>query len=240
MQEYSIVTISSHNPTQWYYLQGHFYQSLKGYEVFTFQPQVWGGLSTKPKVLYDVIKQKAVDSKYIIFCDSWDLIFAGSPDEVMAKYKEFECPIVISAEANCFPTDTKEQYDALNLPTKYKYLNSGFIVGETDAIVACLEAMDLPNLEDDHFDAEKGCNVHPNDQFEWQKIFLQQPVKMKLDTFQELSQTLHDAKVEDFDFSGARIRNVNTGSYPLTWHFNGASKDNMELRNAILPKLKLG
>jgi hypothetical protein len=239
MGNYKVVTITSGVAPAWYFLQNEFYQSLKGYDVLSLQPEFWGGLSTKPKVLYAAIKNGTIDTKYIIFTDSWDMVFAGSPDEVMSKYKEFECPLVISAEKNCFPEDTKAAYDALNSPTKYKYLNSGFIVGETEAILACLEAMDLPNLPDDHYDAEKRCNVHPNDQFEFQKIFLQQPVKIKLDCFQELSQTLHDADVNDFDFSKNRIRNIHTGSYPITFHFNGGSKDKLELRNPILQKLKL-
>lgn len=97
--------------------------------------------------------------------------------------------------------------------------------------------MDLPNLPDDHFDGEK--NIHPNDQWEWMKVFVKQPVKIKLDYYQALSQTLHGASIDDFDFSGDRIKNKLTNSYPCSWHFNGASKDDMALRKPILKHLNL-
>lgn len=236
---YKVVSISNRQPDAWYYLFWEFMRSLNDTPPMVLQPSHWGGLSTKPKVLYQAITQKLIDAKYIIFCDCWDLVFATTPNEVMERYFTFGCPIVISSEKNCFPADLKEQYDSLDAPTPYKYLNSGFIVGETEAILTCLEAMDLPNLPDDHYDPIKQCNVHPNDQFEWMKIFIQQPVEIKLDYRQELSQTLHDASVDDFDFTKSRIKNKLTNSEPCVFHFNGGSKDDMKLREPILSKLNL-
>lgn len=234
---HQIVSISSHVPTQWYYLWNEYLKSLGDNKPMIFQPERWGGLSTKPKVLHWAIKEKIITADHIIFTDCWDLIFCASPEEIMTRYFSFGADVVVSAEANCFPADLQEDFDKLNPPTKYKYLNSGFIVGKTDAIFACLEAMDLSNLPDDHFDGEK--NVHPNDQFEWMKVFVKQPVKIKLDYYQALSQTLHGASIDDFDFSGDRIRNKFTNSYPCSWHFNGSSKDEMALREPILKKLNL-
>lgn len=241
MKEYSVVAISNKRPDAWYYLYDQFFLSLEGHLPLVLQPTHWGGLSTKPKVLYAAIKNKTIDAKKIIFADCWDLVFAASPEEILARFSsQFNAPVVVSAESNCFPSDTKEDYDKLNPPTKYAYLNSGFIVGDTEAILTCLEAMDLANLPDDHYDPIKQCNVHPNDQYEWQKIFLKQPVKIELDYHQSLSQTLHDAAIEDFDFSDElAIRNILTNSHPCTFHFNGGSKDNLQLRNPILKKLNL-
>lgn len=234
-----VVTISSGMPQQWYYLQREFVLSLKDDQFMTLCPNHWGGLATKLKVLYHAIHTKLINTTHIIYVDSWDLVFASRPEEIMTRFFSFESDIVISSEQNCFPIDLKMEYDTLLPPTKYSYLNSGCIVGNVDAIFACLEAMDLPNIPDDHYDPIKGCNVHPNDQFEWQKIFLKQPAKIALDYNQQLSQTLHDASIEDFDLSGERIRNVFTNSYPCTFHFNGGAKSNLELRNPILQKLNL-
>lgn len=236
---YKVVTISNRRPHEWYYLYDQFFKSLGSEQPMLINPTRWGGLSTKPKVLYQAIKEGVINTKYIIFSDCWDLVFAAYPSEIMMRYFQFNSPIVISSEKNCFPADLKEDFDKLNPPTPYKYLNSGFIVGETEAICACLEAMDLPNLEDDHYDPVKNCNVHPNDQFEWQKIFVKQPVKIVLDYEQSLSQTLHDASIEDFDLNEPRIKNKITNSYPCAFHFNGGSKDNLQLRNPILSHLGL-
>lgn len=238
---YRIVTITSGEAKAWYYLQKEFYRSLNGFDVLTLQPTQWLGLSTKPKVLYEVIKSGMIKERLMIFTDSWDAVFAATPDEVIDRYEtHFQSSIVISSETNCFPSGLKEDFDKLHPKTKYAYLNSGFIVGETDAIFACLEAMDLPNLPDDHYDPVNECNVHPNDQFEWMKIFVKQPVKIELDYHQILSQTLHDASIDDFDLEDERgIRNKITDSYPCMFHFNGGSKDNLSLREPILKHLNL-
>ena len=236
---HNVVSISNKRPEAWYYLFDEFFKSLGENNPMVIQPHTWGGLSTKPKVLHWAIKEKHINTSHIIFADCWDLVFAAEPKEIMERYLSFDCPIVISCEKNCFPADLKDNFDEIVTPTPYKYLNSGFIVGETEAILSCLEAMDLQNLEDDHYDPINKCNVHPNDQFEWMKIFVKQPVPITLDYYQALSQTLHGADIEEFDFSEKRIKNRLTNSYPCAFHFNGGSKDDMKLRTPILSHLKL-
>jgi len=238
---YKTVTISNRQPQEWYFLQKEFYRTLAGCDVMTINyssEDIWRGLATKPKWLYKAIKAGAIPEKRIILADSWDLVFASTPKEVIGRFLSFGTDIVISAEKNCFPSDHKEEFDKLESQTPYKYLNSGFIVGETEAILTCLEAMDLENVKDD-YRMENGQNYHSNDQTMWQSIFLQQPVSISSDRSQELSQTLHDANIDEFDFSEPRIRNIITNSYPCAFHFNGGSKDNLELREPILKHLNL-
>ncbi len=236
---YQVVIISNRWPNEWYYLHKEFFKSLKGFQALHIQPMQWGGLSTKPKVLYAAIKDGTIKTDHIIFTDCWDMVFAKTPDEVMSHYNSFEKPIVISCERNCFPADLKDDFDKVDTISPYKYLNSGFIVGETEAILTCLEAMDLPNLYDDHYDPIKQCNVHPNDQFEWQKIWAKQPVEIALDYNQLLSQTLHDETIDTFEFNEKGIFNKITETYPCAFHFNGGAKDNLQLRKPILTHLKL-
>lgn len=240
---HQVVSISNRQPTSWYYLQKQFFQSLKDNPVTMIsgggEYGQWGGLSSKPKWLYKAIKDGHITGDVLVFVDNWDLIFLSDPQEMVDRFLSFDTDIVISSERNCFPGDLKEEFDKIAAPTDYKYLNSGCIVGKTEAILTCLEEMDLPNLPDDYYDPVKNCNVHPNDQFEWMKIFLKQPVPIALDYYQALSMTLHDAKVEELDFSEQRIRNKVTNSYPCTLHFNGGAKDNMSIRTPILNHLGL-
>jgi hypothetical protein len=237
---YKIVTVSNRAPQEWYYLYSQFFKSLSTNRPLVLDSTlgVFNGLGTKPKWLYKAITKNIITTSHIIFTDSWDLVFAASPDEVMEKYFSFNSPVVISAEKNCFPTDYKSEYDKLDSPTPYKYLNSGFIVGETSAILSILESMDLPNVPDDHT-LPDGSRFHCNDQTLFQAEFLKQPVPMVLDRHQILSQTLHDTDIEEFDFSEGRIRNKTTNSYPCTFHFNGGSKDKLSLREPILKHLNL-
>lgn len=241
MSEYTIVTVSNRTPHEWYYLQREFYQSLQGHDVLTINnsaKEYWNGLATKPKWLYRAIKEGEITTKYMQFVDSWDLVYGASPDEVMQCYHTFDSPIVISAESNCFPDTYKKEFDDLDFPAPYSYVNSGVIVGETEAILSCLEAMDLPNVKDD-YRMENGQNYHSNDQTMWQEIFLKQPVKIALDFNQAISQSLHNEKPENFLFTKERIMNKITGCHPRIWHFNGGSKDNLALREPILKHLKL-
>lgn len=241
MSNYKVVTVTSGKATAWYALQDQFYRSLKGQGALTLQPEFWGGLMTKPRTLYAAIEQGMIPEPFMIFSDSWDLVFAATPEEIIETYLTFGADVVISAESNCFPVELKEEYDKQALPnTPYNYLNSGFIVGKTEAIFECLKAMDLPSIPDDHFNNELGCTVHPNDQFEFQKIYLKQPVKIELDRMQVLSQTLHSADISEFEFvSAGRIRNKIVGTYPCSLHFNGAATTNMPLREGILGHLNL-
>lgn len=241
---FTVATVSNRVPDQWYYLLKEFNQSLKGHEVVTINYQTdqpWDGFSMKPKWLYRAIKEKLIDTEYLIFTDSWDVVWAASPDEVMERFFSFNADIVINAERNMFPADYAEGFSKLEAPTEWRYLNSGFIVGKTSAILTCLEAMDLPNVKGDHWDEARQCMEHPDDQRMWQAIFLNQPkgLNIQLDYYCKMSQTMHEARMEDFDFSQERIRNKVTGSYPCVFHLNGSAKDKLHIRNPILKHLNL-
>ncbi len=242
MSEYRVITVCSHVPIQNYFCLQQFFKSLNGEGVLGLgtQPNEYGGLGSKPRLLYNAIKGGAVLEKYIIFTDCFDFVFTKSPEEMFKAYKTYyHKPVVISAEKNCFPTTYKEQYDQLNHTTSpYKYLNSGMIVGETDAIMACLESMDAKNIPNDYFDVEKNVQVNPNDQEYWQAEFLKQPVEIVMDKEQWLCNTLHSVSLGDLEFNEYGILNKETNVYPRAFHLNGSAKTD-GLRNPILSHLKL-
>lgn len=235
---YTIVTICNRIPTQDYYCFNEWAKSVDGTHgiIISEVGTKYQGLCDKPKFVYRAIKQKAINTEFIIFCDSWDLVFATTPEEIITKFLEFDCDLVISAEKNCFPDDLKDKYDKLLFTSGYKYLNSGMIVGYTDKLLQTLEAMEVESIPDDYFDGQK--NIHFNDQFEYQKIFLKQPVNIKLDYKQKLCNTLHSVTLDELDFSEKRIRNKETNIYPCAFHMNGSAKTD-GLREPILKHLNL-
>jgi hypothetical protein len=240
---FSIVTVSSRRPTESYYCYDEFFASLKRYGhepiVLGQEPGSFKGLGSKPKLLQKAILDKTITTDLVIFTDSWDVVFADSPENIIGAYADFNSPFVCSSEKNCFPSDLKGQFDERCFsPFPYKYLNSGFIVSEKDALLAVLESMDLNNVPDDYIKAD-GSAHHTNDQFLFQQEFIKQPVKMVLDFNQALSQTMHDVSLDEIvldDPKGAR--NKLTGEYSMVYHFNGSAKDS-GVREPILNYLGL-
>jgi hypothetical protein len=239
---YRIVTICNRFPQEPYYCLTEWFKSLKGEQplVLGRHPGEYGGLGSKPRLLYKAIKGGLIPEKYLIFCDCFDLVFAVEPKKLFLKYLQFASPLVISAEKNCFPADLKGQYDRLgeDIPSPYKYLNSGMIVGEVEAMLAVLESMDAQNIPNDYWDTEKNCQINPNDQEYYQHEFLKQPVPIVLDRYQILCNTLHSVEPDEFDFSGEHIFNKATQTFPCSYHMNGNAKT-AGLREPILKHLNL-
>jgi hypothetical protein len=238
---YQVVAISTGKPAQDYYCYDEFFASLKKYDctplVITPDKSKRFGLGDKVKLLHKAILSGDVYADHVIFADCFDLVFAASPGAIINQFKTFNAPFVCSAEKNCFPGDLREYFPAS--PTSYKYLNSGFIVAERDALLVVLESMGPNNIPDDYYDTEKGCNVHFNDQLFYMEQFIQQPVDMVLDYNQELSQTMHEVGLTELDFTNPDgIKNIETGMYPMSFHFNGNAKSS-GTRQPILKHLGL-
>ena len=237
--EYKIVTIADKHPYNDYYLLDYLFQTAGENEILVLgQDNDYSGLSDKPRILYNAIKKGKIKEKLIVFVDAFDVIFATPLDEIIEKYKSFNTSIVIGAEKNCFPANFKKEYDKLPFTSSYKYLNSGVIIGETDAIMEVLEAMDAPNLPRDYHNPDTRTNYHFNDQAYYMDLFLRQPVPMKLDYNCLITQNMQGVEEGELDLSGERILNKETGTTPLVWHWNGSSKDKWS-REPILKHLKL-
>ncbi len=239
MIDYRIVTVANKKPTEAYYTFDEFFKSAGDEEVSIMGTHEgeYGGLGSKPRLLYNAIKSGLIPEKHIIFCDCFDMVFAVRPKHLYWKFLDFKSPFVISAEKNCFPTDLKDEYDKLgNDESPYKYLNSGMIIAEVEAMLTVLESMDAKNIPNDYWDGTK--MVNPNDQEYYQKEFLKQPVKMVMDTKQILCNTLHSVTLDEFDFSKDLIYNRVTKTFPGSFHLNGSAKTD-GLREPILKHLNL-
>ena len=233
-----IVTIANHWPQQDYYCYNSLFKSIGDNEILilgTEQGQ-YTGLSDKPRILYNAIKEGKIPEKNIVFIDAFDVVFADTLESIMNKFESFNAPIVIGAEKNPFPSNFKKEYDRLQHTSSFKYLNSGVIVGETEAILTVLEAMDAPNLPRDYHDNIKGYNHHFNDQAYYMDLYLRQPVPMELDYNCEIAQNMQDVTMEDIELLGALsaspannlattvVKNKETNTLPSIIHWNGGSK----------------
>jgi len=253
MKDITIVCVSNRRPEPDYYCYDEFFASCRkfGFEpvVMGGEPGEYGGLGSKPRLIKQAIEAARVPTEHMLVVDCWDIVFAEDPSAVLQWYLDFgdagrtEDPadmaarIVWNAEKNCFPDGSLA---ASHPPTSspFRYLNSGFGIGETSAFLAALIAMEADTIPDDHT-TPAGKRVEPCDQDYWMRALINGPVPMALDTQTTACLALCGVEPVDLDLTGPRICNLVTGSEPMAFHFNGGAKTG-GLREPILAKLGYG
>ncbi len=188
---------------------------------------------SKPVWLRDWLRAGNNTSDRLIVCDAFDIIFAQHPHGIGDRcVAEFGDAVVFNTEKGIWPReDLRDCFPDDGSP--WRFLNSGFMCGPSDKILALLEAMDCDTIG---FDPPGG--PYPNDQSEYQSLFVKQPVQMVVDTQCSLAQTLSACEIDEFDLSGDQVKNKFTGTAPGVFHFNGASKSN-GIMDAFLRKWSL-
>jgi hypothetical protein len=177
---------------------------------------------TKPKLLLKYLEGEGREADISILTDAWDVLICSSLDEIVFKFRAFNAPIVFNAERNCFPrADLAERFPTCSTP--YRFLNSGFIVGQTEAMIEMLRMMKLDEQRDD-FQRPDGTWESSNDQTEFQLFWLANCTKATLDTNAVICQTLHDAAPEEFGMEAGRVTSRLTGNQPSVFHGNGSGK----------------
>ena len=231
-----VVTVSNRIPTEPYYCWHAFMESLRR---FHYTPIVlglgepWNGLMTPPRKMRDWLRNGNATDEIIIMCDSWDLVFADSPDAIEEEFKNLTSTRLLwNAEKTQWP-DT-----GLNFPdvgTPYRYLNSGFVVGYASTLLKVIDMMNIDAIPDDHTNAA-GVRVEPNHQEYFQRIYVENPALMAIDRSATICQALHAVEPDELDLTGNQIQNTITKSYPMVFHMNGTKET---WRDKILTKLEL-
>lgn len=242
----AVVSVMSRTPRDFetYYRPDIFLASLKRFGV---EPTIlghrewWGGLMSKPRYVRQWLRSGACSADALIVSDAFDVIFTAHPNEVAAKWQISDVTM-FNAERGLFPRS--DLASAFRDPgTPWRYLNSGLMIGKPANILALLEAMGLDDIRDDYQAADElhggaGRMIEPNDQGHFQYAFAAHPVPLCLDTQCDVFQSCSACTMDDFDLSGALVKNIVTGTFPLVWHFNGGSKN--DLLPAMLHKWNLG
>lgn len=236
MTNYQLVTCNASSPKESYYCEKEFHASLARYGVTPIilgQPPYswhWGGLGSKAKWLKRAIDEKVITADIVIFTDCHDLVYAGHPQAVADKFLTMGKPIIFGAERHCFTGKNDEaEMAALHPPTPYsfKYLNSGWHIAKADAMKAVLDEMNPDAILDDHKVGDEW--ILDNDQSRYMKAMLLGKLGRELiglDNKCELVQNFFLVTKEEIALEdGGKIRNLETGSYPLVAHWNGPSKD---------------
>jgi len=243
---FQVITVTNSIPKEQYYCWAEFFKSL---DKFGVKPTIlgmgepWGGLMTKPRTLRKYLRDGKSKAGCLIVVDSWDLVFAKDPAQIAREWRDIGAPWMAGGEKNLFPSGDESAYPS----GAFRFLNSGFIISTPEDMLAVLEDMNLDTIPDDHVDVN-GNNVHPNDQEEYQKAFLRQPIPMVIDTEAKFVANLCGVKRENVEYwswenpstgiKAKTIRMTETCNEPYALHLNGPAKTD-GLQEPILHHLGL-
>ncbi|XWV26902.1 putative procollagen-lysine [Tupanvirus soda lake] len=152
---------------------------------------------------------KNMDNKLIILCDTFDLIPLAGKNEIIDKFNKLcgQENILFSSEVYCWPDENlANKYPVIN--TKYKYLNSGSIIGYRDNIYNLIKNGSVKDNDDDQL-------YFTLKYLAGEKIILDH----KCELFQALNGSRNDIVIHK-----NRVYNKYTNSYPVFVHGNGPSK----------------
>lgn len=175
----------------------------------------WDGFITKFKVLSEHLPK--ISEKFVCLTDSRDVLYMSGGDVVYDTYiRNFNTgSIVFNGETNCFP-EPELAGEHPNQNKKYKYLNSGCVIGNRDTLIRVVEnALALYD--------ETGYN---DDQYLLQRLFLEGNGEITLDYDCKIFQCVWDeewGRSNNFDliYTKDRIYNRLTDTYPSIFHFPG-------------------
>lgn len=149
------------------------------------------------------------DSEIIFFSDAYDTLIVANENEILEKFKKFNCPLVFSSEHNCWP------FEGLSKKYKYKsyynnYLNSGGFIGEASYVKYLLEKYTSSpshyNLFEKLLWSLKGFlsreDSNPDyiykwsNQYYWHNVYLSENDKIKIDHNCDIFYTLSTKSTE--------------------------------------------
>ena len=160
-------------------------------------------------ILYQDYKMNPDD--IIIICDTFDLYPVSTSYELLDKYNTItnydNSKLLISSEVFCWPNKSMSN-DYPKCHNKYRYLNSGCIMGTIDKIKKLLNSYEIKDFQDD------------------QLFYAQRYLSSKdiiLDHNCQLFQTVNGV-ADDLRVYKNRIYNTYAKSYPVLIHGNGPAK----------------
>ena len=230
-----VVTVMGKKPDpvkEWYYRPELMIRSC---QKFGYTPVILGqkegeyrGLGSKAKLLKKALHDGTITASHILFVDAFDIVFGASPLDVVNEFLAMQAvipahpSIIWSSERACF---SDASLAPLHPPCKssFKYLNSGFSVGESGGFRKFYAEFDPDEMIDDYQDAQ-GTWHFMDDQNHAMVAFLKGSLSMALDTNCRICQNYCDVLPEEIEISDKGIRNIETDTYPLIHHFNGPSK----------------
>ncbi|XP_072223349.1 procollagen-lysine,2-oxoglutarate 5-dioxygenase 1 isoform X2 [Leuresthes tenuis] len=174
------------------------------------------GGGQKVRLLKEALQKMNSEDQIILFIDSYDVVFASGPKELLRKFQQAKHKVVFSSESLIWPDRHLEDKHP-HVREGNRFLGSGGFIGY------------LPNIKE--MVANWTGEDSDSDQLFFTKIYID-PAKKKslnitVDNKCRLFQNLHgalDEVVLKFEDSRVRARNVLYNTLPVIIHGNGPTK----------------
>uniref|UniRef100_A0A8C6L1M2 Procollagen-lysine,2-oxoglutarate 5-dioxygenase 1 n=1 Tax=Nothobranchius furzeri TaxID=105023 RepID=A0A8C6L1M2_NOTFU len=197
---------------------GGFSRFLRSAKYFNYTVKVGTqtGRRQKVRLLKAALEKMTSEDQIVLFVDSFDVVFASSPKELLRKFQQAKHKVVFSSESLIWPDRHLEDKHP-HVREGNRFLGSGGFIGY------------LPNVKQMISNWTGGDD--DSDQLFFTKIYID-PAKRKalnitLDSKCRLFQNLHgalDEVVLKFENGRVRARNVQYDTLPVIIHGNGPTK----------------
>ncbi|KAM9350754.1 procollagen-lysine,2-oxoglutarate 5-dioxygenase 1 [Symphorus nematophorus] len=174
------------------------------------------GGGQKVRLLKAALKEMKDEDKIILFIDSYDVIFASGPKELLRKFQQARHKVVFSSESLIWPDRHLEDKHP-HVREGNRFLGSGGFIGY------------LPNIKE--MVADWTGKDSDSDQLFFTKIYIdaaqRKSINITLDSKCRLFQNLHgalDEVVLKFEEGRVRARNLLYDTLPVIIHGNGPTK----------------
>ncbi|XP_019746757.1 procollagen-lysine,2-oxoglutarate 5-dioxygenase 1 isoform X4 [Hippocampus comes] len=187
------------------------------------------GGGQKVRILKAALESMKDENKIIVFIDSYDVIFASGPKELLKKFVQAKHKVVFSSETLIWPDRHLEDKHP-HVREGNRFLGSGGFIGY------------LPNIKE--MVAEWAGDDGDSDQLFFTKIFInpekRKSINITLDSKCRLFQNLHgalDEVVLKFEDRRVRARNLLYDTLPVIIHGNGPTKLQLNYLGNYIPNV---
>ncbi|XP_048397961.1 procollagen-lysine,2-oxoglutarate 5-dioxygenase 2 isoform X2 [Stegostoma tigrinum] len=156
------------------------------------------------------------DDLVVLFTDSYDVLFAGGPEELLSKFQQFNHKVVFAAEGLIWPDNRlAEKYPKVR--SGKRFLNSGGIIGYASSVNRIVEKWQLQDNDDDQLFYTK-IYVDP-----LKRLSLNITLDHRSKIFQSLNGAVDEVELR-FEPARVRIRNIIFDTLPVLIHGNRQTK----------------
>ncbi|XP_041130016.1 procollagen-lysine,2-oxoglutarate 5-dioxygenase 1-like isoform X1 [Polyodon spathula] len=187
------------------------------------------GGGQKIRLLKSALEKYEKEDQVILFIDSYDVVFASGPKELLKKFQQASHRVVFSAESLVWPDRyLEDKYP--HVREGQRFLSSGGFMGYAPSLKKMVADW---NGKDDESDQLFFTQLYLNPE-KREKINITLDNKCRI--FQNLYGSLDDVVLK-FEDGRVRARNVVYDTLPVIVHGNGANKLQLNYLGNYIPKV---